>query len=203
METIYTIGHSTHSLATFLSLLTEHRISAVADVRSEPYSRFNPQFDRDALRAGLAQAGISYVFLGRELGARREEAECYLDGVVQYDCIARTELFQAGLQRVLRGASTHRVALLCAEKDPLVCHRTVLISRHLAKRGAAIAHILEDGRLESHQEAVDRLLSECGLGQSELFDGREELVAEAYTRREKRIAYRSEPRNVGAVSGGE
>jgi uncharacterized protein (DUF488 family) len=187
-EGIFTIGHSTHSIGNLVDLLALYKVTAIADVRSYPYSRFNPQFNRESLRADLKASGISYVFLGRELGARTEDRSCYVEGRVQYDLLARTELFQSGLTRVAEGARRHRVALLCAEKDPLVCHRGILICRHLACRGISSEHILSNGQLESHDESLSRLLAEEGL-MGDLFRTRDNLITEAYDRRGRQIAY--------------
>ncbi len=193
--TVYTIGHSNHPIEKVLALLARHGVTAVADVRSQPYSRFNPQVNRENLRTSLRGAGISYVFMGRELGARPEDRSCYEGGTVSLDRLADTGLFQEGLTRVVSGAREHRIALLCAEKDPLHCHRTILVSRHLAIRGVAVQHILEDGALESHDAALDRLLDELNLRQLPLFGAneavanRDVLVGMAYGRRGAQIAY--------------
>jgi hypothetical protein len=112
-EPIFTIGHSTHSAEEFVALLRQHQVEAVADVRSSPFSRFNPQFNREPLEQFLKVNGIRYVFLGKELGARSEDRSCYLDGRVQYGRLAQTPLFQSGLDRVLQGAAKYRVALMC------------------------------------------------------------------------------------------
>lgn len=188
---IYTIGHSTHSTERFLALLAEHRVTAIADVRSQPYSRVNPQFNREQLKADLERAGIDYVFLGRELGARSDDPAHYLNGQVQYSRLARSVLFQDGIDRVVKGIGIHRVALLCAEKDPLVCHRTILVCRELIGRGVEPRHILEDGRIETHGESDARLLREMGMPEADLFRSRGELVGEAYDRRGREIAYES------------
>jgi uncharacterized protein (DUF488 family) len=187
--TIYTIGHSTHPIERFVELLQIHGVQAVADVRSQPYSRFNPQFRREALRAALEAAGIDYLFLGRELGARSEDPACYVDGKVNYERLARTALFEEGLRRAATAAFERRVALMCAERDPLTCHRTILVCRALADRGFAAQHIREDGRLESGNAALARLLVETGLDDSDLFRDRGALIAEAYRRRGEQIAY--------------
>ena len=186
---VYTIGHSVHSIDAFIDLLTNHRITVVADVRSRPYSRFNPQFNREALKTALAGVGIDYVFLGDELGARSKDRACYVNGKVDYDLLATTQPFRHGLDRIARGSEKHRIALMCAEKDPLACHRAILVSRCLAARGIVVQHILEDGELESHEEAVRRLLVELGLPDHDLFRSREEIVNEAYRRRGDEIAY--------------
>jgi len=188
-DSVYTIGHSTHSTEKLTELLTAHGITTVADVRSQPYSRFNPQFNRESLQANLKAAGIAYVFLGCELGGRAEDSGCYVDGKVQYDLLAQTALFQEGLTRIAQGMSAHRIALMCAEKDPLTCHRAILVCRHLAARGIGAQHILEDGGIENHEDALTRLLKELGIAERELFRTRDELIAEAYLRRGQQIAY--------------
>src|SRR5262249_62321000 len=118
-ECVYTIGHSTHDPERFIELLRAHGITAIGDVRSNPYSRMNPQYNRETLKTILAAADITYVFLGRELGARSQDPACYERGKVQYDRLARTELFRAGLDRVRDGMERFRLALMCAEKEPL------------------------------------------------------------------------------------
>jgi uncharacterized protein (DUF488 family) len=186
---VYTIGHSTHSLETFVSLLKQHGVTALADVRSLPFSQFAPQFNEDTLARDLQARGIKYVFLGRELGARSDDRSCYEKGRVQYRRLARTELFKQGLERVMRGGEEHCVALMCAEKEPLDCHRTLLVARALDERGVEVAHILADGRLESHRDAMERLLDLTGLPHQDLFRSREDLIAEALARQEEKVAY--------------
>ncbi len=188
-DIVYTIGYSAHSIEKFIDLLTIHHITAIADVRSQPYSRFNPQFNLTNLQSSLKSTGISYTFLGRELGARPEDRTCYVDGKAQYDLIARTELFRKGLARIVEGVKKYRIALLCVEKDPLTCHRAILVCRHLVNLGMAPQHILEDGRLESHNDALSRLLKELGLPEGDLFRSREEFIIDAYNRRGQQIAY--------------
>jgi uncharacterized protein (DUF488 family) len=186
---LFTIGHSDHSAADFLGLLQLQGITAVADVRSAPYSRWHPHFNREAIAAELTRAGIKYVFLGRELGARRDEPECYEEGKARYELIARAPLFQAGLERVRRGLERYRVALMCAEKDPLTCHRAILVCRHLKDAVPIIHHILPNGTLESHSDLESRLLDLAGLADGDLFRTRDELLAEAYDGQGERIAY--------------
>jgi uncharacterized protein (DUF488 family) len=186
---VFTIGHSTHTIEAFVALLKQHGVTALADVRSAPYSRFNPQFNKDALERSLKAEGIKYVFLGRELGARSDDRSCYENGRVQYGRLARTDLFRHGIERVIRGAEEHRVALMCAEKEPLDCHRTLLVARVLDEQGVGVAHILGDGQLEAHRDAMERLLDVTGLPRDDLFRSREELIAQALARQEERVAY--------------
>jgi uncharacterized protein (DUF488 family) len=186
---VFTIGHSTHSAEAFLTLLKQHGVEAVADVRSSPYSQFNPQFNRELLQRILRDSGIAYVFLGEELGARRSESECYVGGRVDYLLVAKTPAFQRGLDRISRGAAKMRIAMMCAEKDPLDCHRCILVSPRLSERGFTVQHILGDGALESQEEAENRLTHLFDRSEFELFLSAQELIAEAYRIQSERIAY--------------
>ncbi len=187
--TIYTIGHSNHTIEKFRDLLERNGITAIADVRSSPYSRHNPQFNKDVLSAKLRKCGIAYVFLGKELGARTDDPSCYEGGKVRYSRLAETSVFKAGVERVLSGAQKYRIALMCAEKEPLDCHRTLLVSRALERRGASIVHILADGSTEAQKQTMSRLLDLVGLPQADMFRSHDELVAMACDLREERIAY--------------
>lgn len=189
MIEVFTVGHSNHGAEHFRKLLRAHDVSAVADVRSSPYSRMSPQFNREILRRDLRAMKVSYVFLGVELGARTNDQNCYVDGKVQYDRLSQTAVFEAGIERVLAGACKHRIALLCAEKDPLTCHRCILVARQLESRGASVKHILSDGNLETQDESLDRLLRVLGIQERDLFRRREELLSDAYRIRGEQIAY--------------
>lgn len=185
---ILTVGHSNHSIERFIELLDEHAVSAVADVRSTPFSRYAPQFSKEALQESLRHAEIGYVFLGKELGARTSDRSCYINGQVQYSLLAKTELFRSGIDRLLRSADDERIAVMCTEKDPLDCHRTVLVTRVLVDAGVIVDHVLADGRLESNHEAMTRLLEKQGI-QPDLFRSSDELLAEALQQQERAIAY--------------
>jgi uncharacterized protein (DUF488 family) len=188
LATLYTVGHSNHAIEKFIGLLTANGITAVADVRSRPFSRRHPQFNKERLASALTQHGIAYVFLGKELGARSEDPSCYENGKVQYPRLAATPAFKAGIERVLAGAAKFRVTLMCAEKEPLDCHRTLLVSRALESAGASIAHILADGSVESQEETMSRLIDLVGLSKEDLFQ-HGDLIAAACRLREDKIAY--------------
>jgi uncharacterized protein (DUF488 family) len=188
-QTIYTIGHSNHSAERFISLLRGHDITAVCDVRSKPYSRMYPQFNREVLRERLRLDGISYVFLGAELGARSEDPSCYHEGKIRYDRLAQTCLFRKGLDRVCEGTQEYRLALMCAEKEPLGCHRTLLIAPQLETLGLTVQHVLADGGLESQEQAIERLARQLKLPEVDLFRSHEEILADACSIQEERIAY--------------
>jgi uncharacterized protein (DUF488 family) len=185
---LFTIGHSTHPIERFLELLRLQSVQAVADVRSKPFSRWAPQFNRDRLEKSLREAGIHYVFLGDELGARRIEPEVYVDGVARYERISETASFKQGLDRVRKGLDHFPLALVCREKDPLDCHRTILVCRHL-RHEAEITHIHSDGSIETHANAEIRLVSEEKISR-DLFSSRN-FTEKAYEKRGEKIAYRS------------
>ncbi|NQE32318.1 DUF488 family protein [Microcoleus asticus] len=157
---LFTIGHSNLSIEAFVLLLQQHGITAVADVRSHPFSRYLPHFNKSEIKAYLSSVGIQYVFLGKELGARPEDLSCYdSSGKALYDRIAATPLFSAGIQRLLKGATNYKISLMCAEKDPITCHRTILVCHKVREFNLEIKHIMSDGTLESHQHLEERLLS--------------------------------------------
>jgi uncharacterized protein (DUF488 family) len=187
--TVFTIGHSTHPSERFLELLRQHGVTAVADVRSTPYSRFNPHFNSGRMKSWLPAAGIAYVFLGKELGARSEDPSCYEQGKVQYERLAATELFRRGLERVREGSQSYTLALMCAEKEPLECHRTILVARQVAAIGFDVQHIHADGRLESHAAAMTRLVRMLDLPEGDMFRSPDEILADAYRLHGERIAY--------------
>jgi len=188
MNKLYTVGHSTHSIEEFVSLLKMHGITAICDVRSQPYSKFNPQFNKENLRDELKNARIAFVFLGKELGPRSDNPACYLNGKVQYQRLAETEQFRQGLIRIKEGMKSYRIALMCAEKDPLMCHRMILVSRYL-RSDAEILHILEDGTIENNRDSEKRLMQLFGIVQ-ELFDSSiEDAIQRAYDKQSEKIAY--------------
>jgi uncharacterized protein (DUF488 family) len=151
-----------------IGVLSQHDIDVVADVRSAPRSRYVPHFDAKRLRASLAEAGIDYVFLGKELGGRPAGDEFYDDDDhVLYDRLATSELFEAGLERIIAGAREFRVAMLCSEEDPRRCHRHLLIGRVLRHRGVLVAHIRGDGTLQSEDELA--ALEDAEHAQAALF----------------------------------
>lgn len=186
---ILTIGHSTHSWDQFLALLRGAKVTAVVDVRSAPYSRRAPQFSRDALLAGLREAGIAYVHLGKELGGRPADRTLFCDGVVDYERVAATADFAQGLDRVMAGAGRYRIALMCAERDPLDCHRCLLVSRRLRERGASISHVLADGRIQPHGDIEARLLAIAKADGDDMFESQAERLARAYRAYARKAAY--------------
>jgi uncharacterized protein (DUF488 family) len=161
---VWTVGHSTHPVGTLIELLRGQRIEVLADVRSMPYSRHNPQFRKEKLRASVEGAGLRYVWLGDGLGGRPAEPELYdAKGHARYDLVMETEQFQSGLERLLTGAATYRVAIMCSEEDPGRCHRRLLVTRALVGRGVEVRHLRGDGTVVTEAELGEP-------GQAVLFD---------------------------------
>ena len=194
---VLTMGHSTHHLETFVGLLKSHGVTELADVRAAPYSRFNPQFNRETLAGSLDAREIAYVFLGRELGGRSEDPSCYENGRIDYQRLGATVSFRKGLDRVAQRAAFRRIALMCAEREPLECHRCLLVAPALEARGVPVAHIHANGGLEHHGDAMRRLLVLHGMQdsmeQQTLFPRPlTERTAEAIARQAHRFAHRND-----------
>jgi uncharacterized protein (DUF488 family) len=200
MRTILTIGHSTHSYEQFLRLLRQADVTAIADVRSSPFSRHQPQFNKDDLRQELRLDKIDYAFLGNELGGRPKSEDLYCEGVADYEKMARTEEFQQGLQRVITGSDKYRIALMCSEHDPVDCHRCLLVGRELSRRGFLINHILFDGSQKNQAEIEAALLRASKQNRADFFP--EEQIASAYRDRSMKVAFsriaRSSPDDASA-----
>ncbi len=192
LNTLFTIGYATLSKDRFLWLLKINIIEAIADVRSNPYSKLYPEFNHEILKDTLRRHGIKYVFLGKELGAQRKEEECYTNRKVCYDLVYKTESFQEGIRRLTNGLSKMKVALLCAEKDPIDCHRTILICRYIRDKIPHIKHILNNGKLEDHSELEMRLLKLFSLNNMELFRAQKDILEDAYQKQAERIAFSKE-----------
>lgn len=189
MLELFTIGHSVHPVERFIELLNMHGITALCDVRSSPYSRFTPQFNREVLKDELTKHPITYIYLGSELGPRSSDQNCYKDGKVQYDLLARTDLFQQGISRLHKGIKSYRIALMCAEKDPIFCHRMILICRYLSEGGIRIGHILENGAIENNSDTEARLMELLKISPDDLFSTTEVQVMRAYDLQGEKIAY--------------
>jgi uncharacterized protein (DUF488 family) len=165
---IYTIGYGARDFVEFLDVLKAHDIAYLLDVRSTPYSRFKPEFSKDALGQALKEAGIHYVYLGRQLGGQPEDPSCYVDGKVDYAAVRQLPAFQEGIDRLERACRQGwRVALMCSEGKPELCHRSKLIGASLVDRDIPVLHIDENGSLLSQAEVIERLTG----GQLNLFGG--------------------------------
>ena len=197
------IGHSNIPVDRFVTMLREAGVNAVVDVRSMPSSRRFPWFSKTNLEARLARDGIAYTPMGDWLGGRPRYDRLFRDGIADYEAMAMEPQYQAGLERLIDAAVRSRVCLMCAEREPLDCHRCLLVARSLTERGCAVGHILHDGSIESHAETERRLLAwhgnECDLFAS----GQRELMAAAYRHRAHRVAFRLKvpPQHATAENG--
>ena len=188
---LFSIGHSNMAAERFIGLLRDAGVNAIADVRSTPLSRRFPWFSGKNLAATLAQHGMTYLAYGEALGGRPRDAALYRDGVADYEAMARQREFQIVLDRLTAEGVRHRVCLMCAEREPLDCHRCLLVARALAERGLGIGHILHDGTIEPHAATEQRLLALTGASDDLFVTGQGERLAAAYRRRARAVAYRA------------
>lgn len=188
---ILTIGHGTHPVARFFEMAAAQGVTALVDVRTSPWSRFAPQYNRPSLAAAAATRGMAYVFLGVELGGRPSDpALVDAAGTADYRAMAGTDAFAHGIGRVREGvAKGYRIALVCSERDCLDCHRNLLVARALACEGLDVAHIGADGGVEDQAGMEARLLAWAGRSAG-LFEAREEALDGAYLSRARKVAWR-------------
>jgi len=183
---LFTIGYAAYTKESLLDILKTHRITALADVRARPYSSFKPEFSQDLLKSYLQKNDIAYVPIGDQLGIPISNREGCSPTKTLFQVIAESANFKKGLERIENGLQRHHIVLMCAEKDPLDCHRFLLISRHLPAR-IRIKHILGNGKIEDNNQTIERLLRMSELDQPDLFRSREELLDLAYAAQEETV----------------
>lgn len=186
---IFSLGHSSLAFPRFLDLLQNAQVTAVADVRTSPFSRRFPWFSQREMKEGLKGAGIAYAFLGKELGGRPTSPQLYRGSVADYCAMSKTDLFNSGIDRVLHGSKAHRIAMVCSERDPLHCHRCLLVGRKLADLDISVTHLNFEGGRETQSQVEDRLLREEKLFASDLLKSHSDRLAEAYLKRSRQVAY--------------
>jgi uncharacterized protein (DUF488 family) len=142
---IHTIGHSNHSLEDFIKILHENSIDTLIDVRSSPYSKHVPHFNKKLLIEAMENASISYIFLGSKIGGKPRDPKYYLDGEVNYALLAKTLKFKEGLREIILLSQERNMVLMCSEENPYQCHRHHLIGHNLQKKGFKVIHIRKDG----------------------------------------------------------
>jgi uncharacterized protein (DUF488 family) len=191
---LFSIGHSNIPAPRFVAMLRSAGAGTIADVRSIPVSRFCPWFSGKNLAPLLAGENMKYRKSGEALGGRPRDAGLYCDGIADYEAMAQQPAFKRGLDELLHEAAKHRVCMVCAEREPLDCHRCLLIARALAARGVTVGHILHDGTIEPHAATERRLIALAGPGGAggDLFaTGQDERLAAAYRGRARAVAYRA------------
>jgi uncharacterized protein (DUF488 family) len=197
-RSLFTIGHSNTELPDFLGVLIRHEITVVCDVRSRPGSFRYPQFNREALTARLSSAKVRYEFFGERLGGRPLEPQFYLpNGLVDYVSRRRSRDFLEAVDRMLAISRQQNVAMMCAEEDPLHCHRFMLICPAVVQRGGVPRHLRRGGMLETHRDAEDRLLqlhSFADVTSDSLFSqGREAALEDALRLQSEQYGFRTSP----------
>jgi uncharacterized protein (DUF488 family) len=200
MTLVLSIGHSTLDYEKFAARLKTAGVTAIADVRTSPFSRNFAHFNRDVLKDALAHDGIAYVFLGKELGGRPKGEEYYTDGIADYEKMAKSDLFQKGLERVEQGARKYRIAMMCSERSPLECHRCLLVGRALAERSVTVSHLLHDGEPVAQSEIEEQLLAMAGKQEDDMFASPAERLNDAYRERARKVAFAEASSPPGAVA---
>ena len=195
---LFTVGHSNLEFAQFVKLLKDFPIQLLVDVRSRPQSGRFPQFSQPAFEKLLEGEGIAYLFLGEELGGRPDDPDAYLpDGRVNYRARRKSYAFGAGLERVLRELASRTLALMCAEEDPLECHRFLMICPKLVASGIQPQHIRRGSQIETQEAAETRLLESNGFADvaaNTLFPAaRAEALEKAYDLQAAKFAFRVDP----------
>lgn len=189
---IYSVGHSNHEADKFVTILQGFSIDVVVDVRSAPYSKYCPQFNKETIEQVLKSSGIKYLFLGKELGARPTDQSCYVDDMVSFEELKLSECFQQGISMLLDGIEKHNIAIMCSEKEAINCHRAILISRVLTEKGITVKHILSETESLDQKDLEAMLLKKFDLEKT-LFDkasSRQSDIDEAYKKQENLICYK-------------
>ena len=195
---LFTVGHSILEFRDFVALLKVNGVELVADVRSTPQSARMPHFSQPAFEKLLSGEHIAYLFLGQELGGRPDDASAYrVDGLVDYWARRKSHAFQGGLSRLLMELERWSVAMMCAEEDPLECHRFLMVCPELTKSGIIPAHIRKGARIETQEAAENRLLAATGfeaVAANSLFAAsRGEVLDDAYQVQAEKFAFRVKP----------
>ncbi|MCM1307362.1 MAG: DUF488 domain-containing protein [Butyrivibrio sp.] len=197
---LYTIGHSQHKIEEFAKMLKAYKINYVLDVRSTPYSQFAPVYNMESIKNCLKKFSIQYVFMGKNFGARQKEDSLYCkEGYLDFEKVRNSINFRNGVNNVLKGISEgNRIVLMCTEKDPIECHRAIMVAKAFSESGINVEHIMSDGTLQSHADLNKRLLDMYfpNRNQISLFTednlSEDECLTLAYQYQNKKIGYRKQ-----------
>lgn len=198
---VYTVGHSNHPIESFLQLLGKYNVNCICDVRSMPYSKYCEQYNREKIKELLSEHKIEYLFFGEEFGARRQEADLLTDGMTDFEKVAKNKEFLKGIERIKLGIKkNYKIALMCTEKVPAECHRSILVARRLSEIGIEVQHILADGTTIKQEKLEEELLvkyfpnrNQLSLNTLSIPEGYSEEVyklKEAYKKANVEIGYR-------------
>ena len=189
MNTLYTIGYGNLEIIRFIQLLKNNNIQVLCDIRSHPYSKFSPEYSQDVLESSLKKHSIKYIFMGNELGGRTDDPNCYdQNHQIDYEKYAETEVFKKGLERLLDGIEKYKIVLMCSEKDPERCHRSLLVARFLKEKHSNIKHIHHNLTVETHGEFEQRIVKKMDKNTS-IF-GDEESLQQTYKKLSEKAGYK-------------
>lgn len=175
-STLFSIGHGNKSIEEFIEELRSFDIAYLVDVRTSPYSKWNPQFNQSALQNALTNLGVRYIYMGDVLGGLPNDSSCYTNGRIDYTKMARKETFKLGLERlIVANQKKIRLAVMCSESEPEMCHRSKLIGQELIKRNISLQHIVEINKAVSQIDVINILTK--GNGIMNLFGEEETLMS--------------------------
>ncbi len=168
-STLYSIGHGNKKIAEFEQELLSFGITYLLDIRTKPYSKWNPDFNQDRLQTLLNQVHIKYVYMGNVLGGMPQDTSCYTDGHIDYAKMSEKDFFTQGLKRlIIAGQKSIKLAVMCSESDPAMCHRSKLIGQELLKNHIVMNHIVGINKKKNQYEVINTLTK--GNGILNLFD---------------------------------
>jgi len=202
---IYTIGHSNYTVEKLIDMLKHYNINCVVDIRGTPYSKYNVQFDKETIRYTLSKAGFIYIYMAKELAAKRINKQSYNDeGYSDFEKVINEKEFLEGIERLKNGCNKgYNIALLGAMQEPIRCHRSILVGKSLRKAGFDVKHILDDYSIASQDDIEQMLLDKYFSNRNQMtIDDlignsmtREEMIEEGYRLANKEIGYRIEHLN--------
>ena len=199
---IYTIGHSNYTVERLIDMLKHYNINCVVDIRGTPYSKYNIQFDKETIRYTLSKAGFIYIYMAKELAAKRINKQSYNEeGYSDFEKVIKENEFIEGIERLKNGCNKgYKIALLGAMQEPIRCHRSILVGRALRENGFNVKHILDNYSIASQEDIEQMLLDKyfSNRNQMTIDDlignslNREEMIEEGYRLANKEIGYRIE-----------
>lgn len=199
---IYTIGHSNYTMERLIDMLEYYNINCVVDIRGTPYSKYNIQFDKEAIRYTLTNAGFVYIYMGKELAAKRIRKNSYNnEGYSNFEEVIKEEEFKRGVERLKNGCEKgYKIILLGAMQDPIRCHRSILVGRELIKNDFDVKHILDDYSIVTQDDIEEMLLNKYFSNRNQITIedltgnslNNEEMINEGYKLANREIGYRIE-----------
>ena len=192
MNTLFTIGYGNLEIKNFIEIVKKNNIEIICDIRSQPYSSYSPAYSQEPLKKVIKENSIKYIFMGDSLGGRSEDMDCYENNRINYEILSQKKTFQDGLDRLLEGLNKYKIAIMCSEKDPEKCHRTLLVARYIKNKHSNIVHIHHNDSLEKHSEFEKRIINLNNKQQQTLLnlEDEETTLSHVYKKLSKKAAYK-------------